>query len=73
VRVDPHHPAGTNGVARRAAVPLPGRRRLGRQAGPRARRVRHRDRRRTDYPDYKPATFIVSSEIDGVDMVTGRD
>jgi len=24
----------------------------------------------TTYPDYKPAPFIVSSEIDGVDMVT---
>ena len=24
----------------------------------------------TTYPDYKPAPFIVSSEIDGIDMVT---
>src|SRR5207244_1106527 len=24
----------------------------------------------TTYPDYKPAPFIVSSEVDGVDMVT---
>ena len=24
----------------------------------------------TTYPDYKPAPFIVSAEIDGVDMVT---
>ncbi len=24
----------------------------------------------TTYPDYKPAPFIVASEIDGVDMVT---
>ena len=24
----------------------------------------------TTYPDYKPAPFIVSSKIDGVDMVT---
>jgi 6-hydroxynicotinate reductase len=24
----------------------------------------------TTYPDYKPAPFIVSSRIDGVDMVT---
>jgi hypothetical protein len=24
----------------------------------------------TTYPDYKPAPFIVSQEVDGVDMVT---
>jgi len=24
----------------------------------------------TTYPDYKPAPFIISSEVDGVDMVT---
>ena len=39
--------AGANGVAWRAAGAVPGRRRrLGRQARPRAQRVRHRDRRR---------------------------
>jgi hypothetical protein len=33
-------------------------------------RLRHRDRRGTTYPDYKPAPFIVSPEVEGVDMVT---
>jgi len=51
-------------------VPFQCQRRLGRQ-----------DRRQPDifvtaigagttYPDYKPAPFIVSSEVDGVDMIT---
>ena len=38
--------AGANGVAWRTAGAVPGRRRLGRQARPRAQCVRHRDRRR---------------------------
>ena len=54
-----------------SVVPFHRRRRLGRRA------CRRRRRRfvtaigaGTTYPDYKPAPFIVSSEVDGVDMVT---
>ena len=72
VRVDPHVAARAHGGAAAAGwCPSPAAQGLGRQ---------HRARAPapsspaigagTTYPDYKPAPFIVSSEVDGVDMVT---
>ena len=43
---------------------------MGRHAGSRAALFVTAIGAGTTYPDYKPAPFIVSSEIDGVDMVT---
>jgi hypothetical protein len=70
VRVDPHvvleRTVSHGGGWCRSS----GRRRLGRHARARAQPFVTAIGAGTTYPDYKPAPFIVSSEVDGVDMVT---
>ncbi len=71
VRVDPHIILERTVSHGGRLVPVPGERRLGRQDRPwAAAPFVTAIGAGTTYPDYKPAPFIVSSEVDGVDMVT---
>ena len=58
-------------IARRLHGPVPrSRSRMGRQHRNRPGEFRHRYRRRNYLSDHKPAPFIISSIVQGVDMVT---